>query len=86
MILNHLASGWLIRRIVRDMNKYLAKIAYGTCLALSVAVTYWSFRLASNQAYAGDMPSFGWGVVGFLLAIGLVVAAIVIKQRYIKVD
>ncbi|OYX40876.1 hypothetical protein B7Y94_05980 [Candidatus Saccharibacteria bacterium 32-49-12] len=66
------------------MNKYLAKIAYGTCLVLSVAVTYWSFRSASNQAYAGDMPSFGCGAVGFLLAIGLVVAAIVIKQRYIK--
>ena len=65
------------------MNKRLvARILSGICLILSVLVTYFAFDFASTRAFSGQDPMAWIGVGAFFVAVGLVVAAIVLQTKY----
>lgn len=63
------------------MNKRLVNFLFGTCLILSVFITYKAIDYAADFAYSGKQPVTWVNVVAFLAAIGLVLLGIFIKTK-----
>lgn len=61
------------------MEKQKARILYWLCIVASCATTYISYNYAANLAYSGKSAAAWVGAVGFLVAVGLVLAAIAFR-------
>jgi len=63
------------------MGKQKAYILYWTCIAASCFITYISYSYAASLAYSGESSAVWVGAVGFLVAVGLVFVAIMLRAR-----
>lgn len=66
------------------MNKRTASIAYYSCLAAALLVSYCAFNYASDVALSGKQPSLWVNMLAFFAAILLVLVAIFVKVKYRK--
>jgi hypothetical protein len=65
-------------------SKLVANLIFASLLALSVIVSGKTLDYGMSLAYSGKEFPIWIGGVGFLLEVGLVLAAIIVKAKYGK--
>lgn len=66
------------------MNKQLANILFYLLLAASLFITWMAVGMAGDRAFSGEQPIVWINVAAFILSIGLVALATLIKTKYGK--
>ncbi len=64
------------------MTQLQSKIISGSCLVLSVLITYLSYNFGFSRAIAGESINIRIPLCTFIVSVGFVLAAIIVHLRF----